>query len=191
MTSFYSDEELTSLGLKNFGRNVLISRKCSIYGASKIRLGSNVRIDDFCILSGQISLGSHIHIGSYCGLFGSKGIVMGDFSGLSARVTIYSESDDYLGAGLTSPVIPIRFRVVKSSSVNIGKHALIGCGALILPGGKLSEGSVLGAMSLLNTTAEPWYIYAGVPAKKIKLRKKEIILNYEREYLNEANSQKC
>jgi acetyltransferase-like isoleucine patch superfamily enzyme len=191
MTSFYSNEELSRLGLKNFGRNVLISRKCSIYGAAEISVGSNVRIDDFCVLSGQVNLGSHIHIGAYCGLFGSKGIVMGDFSGLSARVTIYSESDDYMGAGLTSPVIPSRFRVVKSSVVNIGRYALIGCGALILPGGNVSEGSVLGAMSLLKSTTDPWYIYAGVPAKKIKLREKGTILNLEKEYLHEANSQEC
>jgi galactoside O-acetyltransferase len=190
MTSFYSNEELSGLGLKSFGANVMISRKCSIYGASTISLGSNVRIDDFCILSGRVSLGSHIHIGSFCGLFGSRGIEMGDFSGLSARVTIYSESDDYMGAGLTSPVIPARFRVVKGAPVEIGKHALAGCGALILPGGNLSEGSVLGAVSLLKTTTDPWHIYAGVPAKKIKLREKEIILNFEKEYLNEANSQK-
>jgi len=190
MTSFYSNEELSRLGLKSFGQNVLISRKSSLYGASTISLGSNVRIDDFCILSGRISLGSHIHIGSFCGLFGSKGITMGDFSGLSARVTIYSESDDYMGAGLTSPVIPDRFRVVKGSPVEIGKHALIGCGALVLPGGNLGEGSVLGALSLLKTTTEPWYIYAGVPAKKLKLREKETMLNFEKEYLNEADSQK-
>ena len=33
MNSFYSPEELKSLGLKEYGENVLISRKCSIYGA--------------------------------------------------------------------------------------------------------------------------------------------------------------
>ena len=91
---------------------------------------------------------------------------------------------------MTSPVIPERFRVVKGSPVEIGKHALIGCGALVLPGGNLSEGSVLGAMSLLKTTTDPWHIYAGVPAKRIKPRVKETILNFEKEYLNEANSQK-
>jgi len=190
MTSFYTNEELSRQGLKSFGENVLISRKCSIYNASAVSLGSNVRIDDFCILSGRISIGSNIHIGPFCGLFGGKGIVLRDFSGLSARVTIYSESDDYTGEGLTSPVIPDRFRVVKSALVEIGKHALIGCGALILPGGNLSEGSVLGAMSLLKTTTDPWHINAGVPAKMLKLRKKETIMNLEKEYLNEASSQK-
>ena len=54
MNSFYSPEELKSLELKEYGENVLISRKCSIYGAENIRLGSHVRIDDFCVLSGKV-----------------------------------------------------------------------------------------------------------------------------------------
>ena len=38
-TSFYSEEELNALGLKSFGKNVLISRFCRIYGAEKISIG--------------------------------------------------------------------------------------------------------------------------------------------------------
>lgn len=50
MTSFYSEEELRSIGLKSYGKNVLISRFARIYGAESISIGNNVRIDDFCIL---------------------------------------------------------------------------------------------------------------------------------------------
>lgn len=188
MISFYSNEELSAIGFNSLGKNVLISRKCSIYNESSINIGSNVRIDDFCILSGNIRIGSNVHIASFCGLFGSKGIVLHDFSGLSSRVTIYSESDDYMGEALTSPVIPDKYRIVKGTIVEIEKHALIGSGALILPGGNLKEGSVLGALSLLKTTTEPWYIYAGVPAMKYKARKREVIINFEKEFLNATNS---
>ena len=62
MTSFYSEEELKSLGLKHYGKNVLISRKCSIYSAESISIGNHVRIDDFCILSGEITIGDYCHI---------------------------------------------------------------------------------------------------------------------------------
>lgn len=47
MTSFYTDEELAQLGLKSYGKDVFISRKCSIYGAFTISIGDNVRIDDY------------------------------------------------------------------------------------------------------------------------------------------------
>ncbi len=56
MTSFYTEKELQSNGLGTYGANVLISRKASINGAENIRIGSNVRIDDFCRLSGKIMM---------------------------------------------------------------------------------------------------------------------------------------
>ena len=86
MNSFYTEEELTTLGLKSFGENVLISKKTSIYGASNISIGNNVRIDDFCILSGEIDFGNHIHISAGVYLYGGNiGIEIQDFSGISSH----------------------------------------------------------------------------------------------------------
>jgi len=93
-TSFYQQQELAELGLKSYGKNVIISRKCSIYGASNISIGNNVRIDDFCVLSGKIEIGNFVHIAAASLLFGGEhGIIMEDFSGLSSRCVIYAESD--------------------------------------------------------------------------------------------------
>jgi galactoside O-acetyltransferase len=46
----------------------------------------------------------------------------------------------------------------------------------------MSEGSSLGAMSMLTKSTEPWSIYFGIPAKKIKNRKKNL-LEMEAKYL--------
>ena len=67
-SSFYSQKELTSIGFKSIGTNVLISKKASFYSPEEISIGNNVRIDDFCILSGKITLGSNIHISAFCAL---------------------------------------------------------------------------------------------------------------------------
>ena len=45
---------------------MLISKKVSIYSPQKISIGNNVRIDDFCILSGNITLGNYCRIAA-CG----------------------------------------------------------------------------------------------------------------------------
>ena len=45
--SFYSAEELQTLGLASFGEDVRISRKASIYNPGRISIGNHVRIDDF------------------------------------------------------------------------------------------------------------------------------------------------
>ena len=54
MSSFYTREELLKLGFKKIGNNVSLSRYAQIYGIKDIEIGNNVRIDDFCILSGKM-----------------------------------------------------------------------------------------------------------------------------------------
>jgi galactoside O-acetyltransferase len=46
-----STEKLEALGFKSLGENIMISDKVSIYNSDNIQIGSNVRLDDFCILS--------------------------------------------------------------------------------------------------------------------------------------------
>ncbi len=173
--SFLNNDELQDLGLTKIGKNVKISRNTCFYSPEKIELGDNVRIDDFCILSGDIKIGNYVHIAAFCGLFGSGGIEMSDFSGLSSRVSIYSASDDYLGEFLTGPCIPIEYRKITEGKVILEKHALVGTGATILPGVKIGVGSAVGAMSLLTKSTLDWKIYTGVPAKPIKDRKKDLL----------------
>lgn len=176
MNSFYEREELESMGFAALGDNVLISRKSSIYGACGISIGSNVRIDDFTILSGKITIGNYIHISAYTSLFaGSAGIVMDDFSGISSRCAVYAQSDDYKGNALTNPMVPEEFRGVYGATVYIGRHVLIGTGSTVLPGVTLGEGSSFGAMTLINKNAEPFTIYTGVPMRKHGERSRKIL----------------
>lgn len=180
--SFYKEEELEKIGFKSLGKNVLISNKCSIYSPEKIEIGNNVRIDDFCILSGDIKIGNYIHIAAYSALFGGGEIVMEDFSGLSARGTVYSVSDDYTGEFLTNPMVANEYRRVHKEKVVFEKHSLVGAGSIILPGVILKEGTSVGANSLITKSTDEWAIYVGSPAKKIKNRKKNL-LKLEKEFL--------
>jgi len=175
MTSFYTEEELTKLGLKKYGNNVLISQKCSIYSPEKISLGDNVRIDDFCILSGNITIGSYIHIAAYCALYGSLGIEMEDFTGLSPRCTVFSASDDFSGNYLIGPMINKSKTNITGGKVIIKKYSQIGVCSTILPAVTINEGVAVGAMSLINKNLDEWGIYAGIPVRKIKERSKGLL----------------
>ena len=67
-------EHVEQMGFASIGENVLISDRASFYNPSKISLGSNVRIDDFCVFSaglGGISIGNYIHIAVYSLLIGA------------------------------------------------------------------------------------------------------------------------
>jgi galactoside O-acetyltransferase len=187
-SSFYSKEELENLGFKFVGKNVNISKKSSFYNISKISVGDNVRIDDFCILSGNINIGSFVHIAAYSSIFsGEKGVFIKDFVNISSRVCIYGKSDDYSGDSLTSPLISDEYKNLKDKIVILEKFVIIGTGSTILPGCILSEGSAVGAMSLINHSLGEYSIWAGIPAKFIKKRNRQLKSLTEK-FLNELNT---
>ncbi|MBM4302082.1 MAG: acyltransferase [Deltaproteobacteria bacterium] len=180
-TSFLSKDEIRDVGFARCGKNVLISRKASLYSPEKIELGNNVRIDDFCILSGPIVLGNYIHIAAYSALFADEKIVIQNYANISSRVSIYAVSDDFLGHGMTNPTVPAKYRHVHTAPVVLGEHAIIGAGSVILPGVTLGTGAAIGALSLVTSDCEPWTVYTGIPAQPKKGRRRDLILRYQAE----------
>lgn len=57
-----------------------------------------------------------------------------------------------------------------SDSITIGAYCFVGTNCVILGGSVLPDYSVLGASSLLNKRmSDSWCVYAGLPAKKVKV----------------------
>ena len=152
----------------------IISPKAAIYG--NVTMGDNVRIDDFCILTGDITIGHNVHIGCYSFLAGSECIVIGDYVGISPRMTMFTASDDYSGLSLSNPTIPDEYKPgIDRGPITIGNHVLIGVNAAILPGVTVGDGCSVGAFSLINKDLEPWGVYFGIPAKRMKERSKKLL----------------
>jgi dTDP-4-amino-4,6-dideoxy-D-glucose acyltransferase len=176
--SWLTDKQLTEMGFASVGNNVRLSDKSSYYNCQNIQLGNNVRVDDFCVLSagvGGIEIGNNIHLAVYCSIIGSGKVTLEDFSCLSSRVSLYSSSDDYSGLAMSNPTMPQEFTNVNHADVKIGRHSLVGSGSIILPGVTLAEGVAIGALSLVKKDCEAFGMYAGIPAKRIKDRKRNLI----------------
>lgn len=174
-TSFYSEQELELLGLSSYGKNVRISRNAKLYSPQTITIGDDVRIDDFCLLSGIITLGSHIHISAYSALYGGGEIIMEDYTGLSPRCTLISATDDFSGDVLIGPCVEESLRNVEKAKIVIQKYSQVGTQCTILPGVVLEEGTAVGAMSLVNKSLPCWSICYGIPAKKQKERSRNLL----------------
>ncbi len=175
MVSFLSSQEVSKIGFASVGANVLISRKASFYGAEQMHIGNNVRIDDYCILSGSVVLGSNIHISAYSALYGAMGIIFKDNAGCSARTTIYSAMDDFSGDFLIGPMHPKHKTNISGGPVVIEEFVQLGAHCLVFPNLTIHTGAVIGALSLVRKDVEAWTINVGIPAKKIKTRSKNLL----------------
>ncbi|SEI83524.1 DapH/DapD/GlmU-related protein [Pseudomonas sp. NFR16] len=169
-------------GFRTLGDNVKIYPGAKVYGREFISIGSNVIIDDFVFIyaTAPLYIGSYVHISSFCSISGGGTVVFEDFSGLASGVRVVCGSDDFLGGGLTNPTVPAEYRNTRRSFVHIGRHAIVGANAVILPGVTIGEGTAVGSGSVISKSLEPWSVYAGLPARRIKARPHEVILESER-----------
>lgn len=183
--AYLSREHLENIGFRSLGQNVKISDKASIYNPELIDIGDNSRIDDFCVVSGKVAIGQYCHITPMCLVAGGDpGIVLSDFCTLAYGVKIFAQSDDYTGKTMVNSLIPKKFKNEFFSKVVLERQVVVGASSVIFPGVTVKEGCSIGAMSLITKTTEPWGIYVGSPARRIKARKKDL-LKLEEEFIKE------
>lgn len=184
---FLSQEQLSDLSFAQIGDDVFISENAVIVGCENIKLGNNVRIDPFSVIvanEGFLYLGEYTHIAGGCHLSCVGGIVIQDFGVLAHGVKLYSGSDVYDGSGLTHPLIAREFKNLEIGQITLEKHVIIGANSVVLPGCSIRIGTSVGAHSLVKKDLNEWSLYAGVPAKKIGERSKQLLELEDKHYLS-------
>ncbi|WP_053162126.1 acyltransferase [Pseudomonas brassicacearum] len=182
----YLDEaQLSQMGFKKLGKEVKISDKASIYNAELIELGDYTRIDDFCVISGRIIFGNYNHVTPMCLVAGGEpGVEFSDFCTLAYGVKVFAQSDDYSGETMTNSLIPKKYKREIFDKVKLERHVIVGAGATIMPGVTIKEGCSVGAMALVTKSTDPWGIYVGIPAVRVKERKQDL-LDLEKVFLGD------
>lgn len=170
----YSVVELAEFGVRAH-HTAMVSRLVAFYGVKDIEIGEHSRVDQGCIITGTVKIGKRVHLAPYCILYGKSGITIGDYSGFGAFNAFHSESDDYSGRSMFGPCVPDEYQPYKvRAPIQIGRNVLTGTRCTILPGVLVRDGASVGAHSLVKDDCEADTMYAGVPARRIKERHREI-----------------
>jgi galactoside O-acetyltransferase len=170
--------------LKRCGKNVIIGKTVRIRYPELVEIGDNVIIDDFTYISTALILASYVHISAGCKLIGGRSarVKMGSFSTLAPNVVLAAGSDDYLG-GVATPLVSAEFKGnVDIGDIILGEHCIVGANSTVLPNVRFGDGACLGALSLAKQNLDAWYLFAGVPARKLKRRDKDGIRDLEAQF---------
>jgi len=180
ITSLQYDKSL----LKSFGEDVFISSLVELKRPHLISIGNHAAIDSGVYITTAAEIGDYIHISPYVTVIGGakSKLIVENFVTIATGTRIICGSDKFMGHGFTSVTVPEKYRdKVDFTTIRIKRFAGIGTNVVILPGVTIGEGSVVGACSLVTKDTKPWTVYHGIPAKAVKKRPKEKMLQYAKE----------
>ena len=184
------------LVFKKVGKGVIFGRNLTIRHPRKISIGNNTSVDENVVLDAKgidnegIVIGEHVIIGRNT-ILSCKGgsIHLDDYTNVSANCSLLSETKINLGkycflAGHCYLVaggnhrfertdIPIMFQPsLDKGGIVVGEDVWLGASVTVLDGVSIGQGSIIGAGAVVRESLPDYAIAAGIPAKKIKDRKK-------------------
>ncbi len=133
----------------NSGKNVYIVGDNTLIYPKNIYIGNNSFINgNGCIVA---SLHAKIIIGENC---------------MIAR-NVHIRTDKHLYVNRN---IPMQKQDMIEKDIVVGNDVWIGYGSQIMSGVIIGDGAVIGAGAIVTKNVEPYSVYVGIPAKKIRSR---------------------
>jgi acetyltransferase-like isoleucine patch superfamily enzyme len=172
------------------GSNVVFGQNVALRHPHKIRIGSNVVIDDQCLLDskgeqnrgitigdgvfigrntilsckdGDIEIGAGANIGFNCEIFSASRVTIGERVLMAAYAYVVGGDHDF-----SDPTKPVLDQVRTSAGVSIGTGAWIGAGAKLLDGVAIGERAIIGAGAVVCDDVPAFAVAVGVPARIIQ-----------------------
>ena len=178
--------------LGSCGRNVIFGQHVVLRHPHKIHVGSNVVIDDNCLVDAKgesnrgIRIGDGVFVGRNTILSCKNGdIELADAANLGFNCEVFSASRVTIGKGVlmaaysyviggdhdfSDPSKPVLEQGRTSSGVAIGDGVWIGAGAKILDGLSVGDNAVIGAGAVVRESVPASAIAVGIPARVVGSR---------------------
>lgn len=138
-----------------FSKGVTIEDYVRIMGTPKIKIGKNVYINCFTMISGDITIEDDVLISQFVNIWGRSHRFM------NKDVKIW---DQFGKHGITDQGYEVQPVVIK-------KRAWIGPHVTIFRGVIVGEGAVVGANAVVTKSIPDYAVCFGMPAKVVKYRK--------------------
>lgn len=145
----------------------------------KLTIESHVKLGRLAISAGNQTIGAYTYIRSGSELFGDCEI--GRFCSIGSNVLIGLEKNKHPIDWLTTSLFTTDLERLYATDfpikpTKIGNDCWIGRDAVIMSGVTVGDGAIIGARALVTSDVPPFTIYAGIPAKLIRYRFSEELI---------------
>ena len=147
-----------------FDKYISMSR-CFALRLQGARIGKETVIREkvFIVFPRNLIIGDKSKIGTNTQIYNYSLVSIGNNCELGPN--LYVQTNEHVWKESNKP---IREQGSVSKEVHIGNNVYSGYAVVVLNNGSVADDTVLGACTLVNKKLESGFIYAGVPAKKIK-----------------------
>lgn len=148
--------------------------------------GNDSFLADNCTIVGDVQIGSNCSVWFNAVIRGDVNtILIGDYTNIQDGAVIHAT---YLKAATTIGSFVSIGHNALVHGCTLNNHVLVGMGAIVMDHAVVEEFVIIaaGAVVLENTLCETGYLYAGVPAKKIKPisdEQRELLKNLPHNYV--------
>lgn len=137
-----------------------------------VRIGADPAISPNASFSNpeRIEIGDRCRIGARCTLWAGPGtgrVIIGDDVLFAPEVLVTAANYRYNDGS------PVTSQAMDEADVVIGDDVWLGARAIVLPGARIGNGSIIGAGALVKDEIPPFSIAVGTPAKVVGQRKIE------------------
>jgi acetyltransferase-like isoleucine patch superfamily enzyme len=174
------------------GSNVVFGQNVTIRHPHKVRIGSNVVVDDNCLIdakgdsnagitigsgvfigrnsilsckNGDIAIADGANIGFNCEVFSASRVAIGRDTLLAAYCYVIGGDHDF-----SDPSAAVLAQSRHSAGVTIGAGAWLGAGAKILDGVTIGDRAIVGAGAVVREPVGDGAIAVGIPARIVGQR---------------------
>lgn len=178
--------------LGSVGRNVTFGQGVTLRHPHKIRIGSDVVVDDLVLLDakgrsnrgieigrgvflgrgtilsckdGDILLGEQVNLGFHCEIFSGSSVSVGAHGLFAAYAYLVGG-----GHAFDELDVPVVDQQRVSRGITLGENVWLGTGAKVLDGVHIGKGVIVGANAVVAQDLPDGAVAAGVPARVLRQR---------------------
>jgi acetyltransferase-like isoleucine patch superfamily enzyme len=178
--------------LGSVGRNVVFGQGTVLRHPAKIRIGSDVVVDDLVVLDakgetnrgitigngvflgrgtilsckdGDIALGDHVNIGFHSEIFSGSSVTVGAHGLFAAYTYLVGGGHEFERTGVAVVDQPR-----PSRGITLGENVWLGAGAIVLDGVTVGRDVVVGAGAVVTEDLPDGAVAVGVPARVVRRR---------------------
>ncbi len=133
-----------------------------------IRIGRNCRIHRGVVIDthgGDVVIADNVSLNPYTVIYANGGVAIGADCRIAAHTAIIASNH-----GFEDREVAIRHQPMTQEGIVFEEDVWLGAGARVVDGCRLGRGSIVGAGAVITSDTDPYGIYVGVPARKIRER---------------------